>query len=219
MDARLFALAIPLALGAACSHRGQTGAMSRPPAEQRQATGGGTGGEALAEDPIMRPGPSIKGHAEDLIVSGRIADASDTQVIIETPLGDRRTLQIAPETTVELDGMEGSWADLAEGQPVRASYAEVEGEEIAVHIRAGDRSAGMSEPGTSGTGAASEPGMSGTGPGTGPGTSGTGPSSPDLGTGSSSEPAAPAPAPDPETAPDAGWGPPPSGNAPSGGQR
>lgn len=186
MNVRAIALSLPLALAAACTHSQQTGAASTPPPAERQATGGAATGDPIAQDPLFRPGPSIKGHAEDQVVAGRISAATDTELVIETPQGDSRTLQIAPETSIELDGMEAAGTDLTEGQPVRASFDVVEGQEIAVEIRAGDRSAGASES-----------------------SQGTGSSSPrELGTGSSADPASPPAVPDPQTAPDAGWGPP-----------
>jgi hypothetical protein len=188
MNVRAIALTIPLALGIACTHTGQTGAASRPSSsEGQQASGGAAGGAPLAQDPIMRPGPSIQGHGDDQIVVGEIADATGSSLTIQTPQGEKRTLQIVPETMIELDGQDASSDDLTEGQPVRASYEVVEGQEVAVKIRAGDASAGASD--------AASPGSPSTGQ--------------DLGTGSSSGATGPAPTPDPQSAPDAGWGPPP----------
>lgn len=193
MKIRAVALAVPLALGMACQHASKQGspgaATSQPPSSAPQASGGGAGGGPLAEDPLMRPGPSIQGHAEDQIVEGRIADKSEAEVTITTPGGERRTLQIAPETAIELDGMEATGDDLTEGQPVRASFDVVDGQEIAVKIRAGDASAGMGTP-AEGTGSSVE--QLGT---------------PTEGTGSSADPLDPAVPADPGSTPDQGAAP------------
>lgn len=198
MKIRAIALAVPLAFAAACQHSSRQGASGtaaapQPQPQEQQAAGGAPGAAPLAEDPLMRPGPSIQGHAEDQIVAGHIAEVSGTEVTIATRDGDTRTLQVVDQTAVELDGMEASADDLTEGQPVRASFDVVDGQEVAVKIRAGDAAAAFGEPQEQDPGAL-------------------------QGTGSSAErpvPAAPAdpatPAPDRRTAPDAGWGPPASG--------
>jgi hypothetical protein len=187
MNARAIALVVPLALGTACTHAGQSGAMSR--GEPQEPSAGSTASSApLAKDPIMQPGPAIQGHGEDQIVFGRIAEATGSQVTIQTPQGEKRTLQIVPETMVQLDGQDAASQDLAEGQPVRASFDVVDGQEVAVKIRAGD---------------------------VGPASQGTGSSSTDQGTGASDQ-ATPPPAPDPGNAtPDAGWGQPGSSGSPA----
>jgi hypothetical protein len=204
MKTRSLALAVPLAVGIACTH--QTGAMSRPSDENRQAAAqeqqgqqqaAGGGAATGRRDPLMQPGPAVQGHAEDQIVNGRVAAATDSSVTIETEQGDKRTLQIVPQTTVQLDGQDASGADLAEGVPVRASFDTVDGQEVAVKVQAGDTGTGN---------AASQ---------------GTGSSAGDQGTGAQGTPeptappdqgAVPAPAPG-DTPPDAGWGPPPGGSS------
>lgn len=164
MNVRAIALAVPLAIGAAaCQHAQKqgTGTASAPepaPRQEQQATGtqssqqpssaqaphdagqagSQAGGGPLAQDPIVRPGPSIQGHAEDEIVEGHIAEVNGDEVAIETDDGETRTLQIVDQTSIELDGMEASAEDLGEGQPVRASFDTVDGQEIAVKIRARD---------------------------------------------------------------------------------
>jgi hypothetical protein len=208
MKIRTVALAVPLALGMACQHASRqgspgTGAMSEPSSSKPQASGGGAAGGPLAEDPIMRPGPSIQGHAEDQIVVGRIAEKSDSEITIATPGGEHRTLQLVEQTAIELDGMEATGDDLTEGQPVRASFDVVDGQEVAVKVRAGDASAGMGT-GSEGTGSSADQ---------------PAPAAPaDPGTppypGAPTDQGAP---PDHGTAPDAGWGPPGAGGtAPSG---
>jgi hypothetical protein len=180
MKTRAIALAVPLAFGMACTHTGQTGAAARPPSEEQQASGGGAGAP-LARDPLMRPGPSIQGHSDDQIVTGQVAEATGSSVTIQTPQGEHRTLQIVPETAIEVDGQDASSADLAEGQPVRASFDVVEGQEVAVKIRAGDAAAGATSPADAGTGSSDT---------------------------TNQEPARPDPG---SAAPDAGWGPPGTG--------
>lgn len=202
MNVRAIALAVPLALGLACqttSKQGSAGTATAPqpepsdqqasgapqppdrqqPADQQQAGTGEQAGAAQQDlpsaDPVIRPGPSIQGHAEDETVAGHIAEVSADELVIDTESGQAR-LQVVPETSIELDGMEASVEDLLEGQPVRASYDTVDGQEIAVKIRAGDmeeeeesdEAADVSTPADSGTGS-----------------SGTGSSSDTSGTGSS----------------------------------
>ncbi len=144
------ALAV-LVLGAACQHGSSssgtgagTASAGAPDASQgaQQPSGGGAQASGpLSQDPIMEPGPSIKAHASDDIVTGVISDVSGDAVSIESDRGETRTLSIVPQTTIRVDGHDASADDLAEGQPVRASFNEVEGEEVAVEIRAGDAGA------------------------------------------------------------------------------
>jgi hypothetical protein len=149
MNVRAIVLAVPaaLAVGSACSHAQQTGASSLP--SDRQAAGERR--EPLAQDPLMQPGPAVQGHAGDEVVVGRIASAADDAITIETAQGETRTLQIAPETWVTLDGEDASAQDLTEGVPVRASYDEVDGEQVAVKVHAG-----VAIPRAQGTGSSSQ---------------------------------------------------------------
>ena len=147
----------------------------------------------LADQEHADQGEDRERHGREEHVAGRLAEVSGTEVTIATRDGERRTLQVVEQTAVELDGMAASADDLTEGQPVRASFDVVDGQEVAVKIRAGDAAAAWGEP------QEQDPGAT-------------------QGTGSSAEqpvPAAPtdpaAPAPDRRTAPDAGWGPPASG--------
>jgi hypothetical protein len=159
MHVRHIALAVPLVvLGMACmssrsqSDRGGTATSS-------SAEPSGQGG---ARDPMAVPGPSIKGHAEDQIVSGTISEVSAQSVSIQSTLGETKRLDIEPETSVMVDGLDASHAQLQEGQPVRASFSEVEGRQIAVEIRAGDPSldrptaAGETSSPSAGTGSSSD---------------------------------------------------------------
>ncbi len=155
MHVRAIALAIPLALGTACQHANQTGAMPPASGEGQQASAGREGGPPLAQDPIMRPGPALQGHSDDRTVVGRIAAVSADAVAIETDQGETRTLQIVPETAIQLDGEDASSDELAEGQPVLASFGTVEGRQVAVRIRAGDVAASEGTP-DGGTGASAD---------------------------------------------------------------
>jgi hypothetical protein len=143
----------------------------------------------------MQPGLAIQGHGEDQIVAGRVAAATASEVTIQTPQGDNRTLQIVPETLVQIDGQDASSQALAEGQAIRASFDVVDGQEVAVKIRAGGSEAAASQAPRS-----------------------------DLGTGSSAtdgENAGPSDQSNPKpndagtATPDAGWGPPGSSGNPT----
>lgn len=163
MNFRISGLAVALAaLALACasteSQSRETGAMSTEPGSSSrqgsQASAGqqGSAGSA-AQDPLMEPGPQIKSHAEDEVVTGQLGQVSPHSVSIQSSQGTTKTLEIVPETSIVVEGREGTYADLQEGQPVRASYAMVEGHEVAVEIHAGvgtgGRSSGMGT-GTSG---------------------------------------------------------------------
>lgn len=199
MKARAIALVVPLAVGIACVHTGQT-ASTQPPPGERQAAAGATGGAPGARDPLMEPGLAIQGHGEDRIVAGRIAAATGSEVTIQTPQGDKRTLQIVPETMIQLDGQDAASEDLVEGQAIRASFDDVDGQEVAVKIRAGGTEAAASDATTDqGTGS------SATDAGSGPSATDQGGSPPDQG--GSNPPGA--------ATPDAGWGPPGSSGNPA----
>jgi hypothetical protein len=196
-----------LAFGAACTHTSTqssagTAPSGAPAMQQPQASGTGD----VTQDPIMQPGPRVQGHAGDELVAGRITEVTNDTVSVRTAQGDTKTLQIVPETEIQLDGQDASAADLGEGQPVRASFDLVDGQQVAVKVHAGAPGAGQG--GTaSGAPPATEPMQpppdQGTGQGTG--SSATDSSSPpdqgSWGTGSSGSP-------------DTGS---PSGGAPSGG--
>ncbi|HET8538375.1 MAG TPA: hypothetical protein VFL83_00755 [Anaeromyxobacter sp.] len=71
---------------------------------------------------------------------------------IKSDMGDEKTLSVVPETSVMVDGREAQTAELQEGQPVRASFGEVEGKDVAVEIRAGADASGSSGSGSTGSG-------------------------------------------------------------------
>jgi hypothetical protein len=137
MHARSIALAVPLVLGMACT---STRSQSDRTASATPAPTASEPTAASPRDPLSVPGPAIKGHAEDQVVSGTISSVSGDSLSIRSAVGETKQLQIAPETAVKVDGRDASHASLQEGQPVRASFSEVEGREVAVEIRAGDPS-------------------------------------------------------------------------------
>jgi hypothetical protein len=87
----------------------------------------------------------VKGHASDEVVAGEIGAVTGTSVAIETAPGTR-VLEIAPETSITVDGEEATVAELEEGQPVRASFSAVQGRDVAVEIEV-ERAPPLAAPG------------------------------------------------------------------------
>lgn len=225
MNVRAIGMAVALLAAAACRTSGSqprpTGGTAQapssdtatspsttaqaPPAEAGTSTTaqapdtGASASSQPGQDPLVEPGPAIKAHASDRIVSGQIREASESSVTISSQAGDRRILEIAPETTITVDGMEAGGADLEEGRAVRASYNEVDGRQVAVRIEVGEdassealepkelgvgattgsspsdtssSSGGASEPGASSASGASDVGSSSAGSSSGTGSSG-----------------------------------------------
>ncbi len=162
----------PSSTGAQAPGSAGAGTSSSPSSSDAQAAG------RAAQDPIMHPGPPVKAHAEDQVVRGVISDVSEDTVSIESDLGVTRTLTIVPQTTIRVNGEDASYDDLSEGQPVRAAFSDVEGEDVAVEIRAGelgapsepatppDAGSSPHSPGPSGSTGSGSPSESGTGTGT-----------------------------------------------------
>jgi hypothetical protein len=109
-------------------------------------------------------------HSDDEMVSGKLTKVSARSIAIKSEMGEEKTLQIVPQTTVTIDGRDAHQSDLKEGQEVRASYNHVEGKDVAVEIKAGvsgsTGSSGSMQGGATGTGAAGSTGSSDTGSGT-----------------------------------------------------
>lgn len=137
MHVRILALAFPLVLGVAGCQTSSKQSEGRPTASA-PGSGSETSGASAPRDPMVRPGPSVKGHAEDKVVDGRISRVSGGSLSIESDRGETRILELAPQTLIRVNGQDASHADLQEGQPVRASYSEVEGRNVAVEVRAGE---------------------------------------------------------------------------------
>jgi hypothetical protein len=129
----------------------------------------------------MEPGPAVKGHAEDRLLSGQVTQVSGSSLVVQSDTGGPRTLEIVPETSISVDGLDASRSDLREGQEVRASYSNVDGRDVAVEIHAA--SSGGPPPSGSGTGGATSPGTSS---GTGSSDTSTGSSGTSSGTGDTS---------------------------------
>lgn len=124
-------------------------APSSPGGDTTASGTGSTGsasGSGASQDPIIEQGDAVKGHAEDSVVSGRIARISRRTVVIESDAGAQKSLVLAPETAIQVDGQDAHRSDLKEGQEVRASFSEVNGREIAVKVRAGKDATGAVSP-------------------------------------------------------------------------
>jgi hypothetical protein len=129
-----------LLLGLACSTPGTHSRTARADRASQPAPGSaGTG---------MTSG-DVKGHASDHVISGRIANASDSSLVIESSSGERQTLSLVDQTVVMMDGRTTSVSSLEAGQEVRASFNEQDGKNVAVKIEAQPKAgAGVYTPGS-----------------------------------------------------------------------
>jgi hypothetical protein len=101
----------------------------------------------------------LKGHASDKLISGRVAEVSADRLSITSDQGGNEDLQLVDQTVVQIDGRDAHASDLKQGQDVRASYNDVDGQRVAVKVEA-------AAPGSYGTGSGSTSGGSwGTGTG------------------------------------------------------
>jgi hypothetical protein len=177
MNLRTVGVAVAVVLAMACKTSGSnaSGGTRTSSAGEPSSTQSPPSGATAGQDPLMQPGPDIKGHASDQVVSGSVGRVSSHEVAIVSDLGDTVVLEVVPETAITIEGMDADSADLQEGQPVRASFNNVEGQDVAVEIRAlpsssrgssGSLGTGSSGPssGSSGTGSS---GSSTDSPGTG----------------------------------------------------
>jgi hypothetical protein len=141
MNVRAMGSAVALVLAMACTTSGSqsrgTGGTAQAGGTQEPATAAGQPGGAAEQDPLMKPGPSVKGHASDQVVSGEIAEVTGSSLTIDTDLGATQVLEIAPETSITVGGAEATWAEVRQGQPVRASFNEVDGRDVAVAVEVG----------------------------------------------------------------------------------
>lgn len=132
-----------LLLGLACSTPGTHSRTARA-GETKQGTQvePGSAGTGMAAG-------DVKGHASDRVISGRIADASDSSLVIESSSGERQTLSLVDQTVVTMDGRQSSVSSLEAGQDVRASFNEQDGKNVAVKIEAQPKAgAGVYTPGS-----------------------------------------------------------------------
>lgn len=144
------------------------------------STGASASSSDVTRDPIMERGDPAKAHADDTVVSGKIAKLTHRQLVIQTDAGERKSLSIVPQTEFQVDGKDAHRADLKEGQDVRASFSQVDGKDVAVKVRAGH---GLGSSGSWGSGSSS--GSSSYGPGSASGSGST--ASPDT-TGNAASP-------------------------------
>jgi hypothetical protein len=165
MRIRATYLGLPvLLLGLACSTSGTHSRTARA-GDTNRATqpAPGSAGTGMASG-------DLKGHASDHVISGRIANASDSSLVIESNTGERQTLSLVDQTVVTMDGRESSVSSLEAGQDVRASFNEQDGRNVAVKIEAQPKAgAGVYTPGSPpGTapaeGSRNDAGMGGTTP-------------------------------------------------------
>jgi hypothetical protein len=145
----------PATSGPGSSAQGTTGSQ----APSSDATGSASAGD-LARDPIMEnDNDPAKAHADDQVVSGRIARVSRRMLVIDSETGDQKTLFLAPETAILIDGQDAQRSELQQGQDVRASFNEVDGRPIAVKVRVGTASGSSSSSSSTGSGSWSTPGQ------------------------------------------------------------
>jgi hypothetical protein len=196
MDIRKMTLTLPLALGIACATSDNRTAQTEPPAAPagteatREGSPGAAGSDAeggrvattspgttTSGDTTAMAGTSdLKGHASDRVLMGKVESVSGRSLSIQSDMGDSRTLEIVPETIITVDGREGSSSDIREGQPIRASFNEQDGKQVAVKIEAGETMGGAGQMDDTHMGGHGDMGTTGTGSGT------TGTSPADTGT-------------------------------------
>jgi hypothetical protein len=95
----------------------------------------------------------MKGHGDDQTVSGRVSKASGKSLSITSAQGGSKTLRIVPETVVTVNGKTAKPSQVKPGQPVRASYMEHDGENVAVRIDVGRTPAAGASGGATSNGA------------------------------------------------------------------
>lgn len=134
------------------------------------STGTGTGtmsgdtGASASASGSMASGEDMKRHSDDKVVEGKLSKISSKSVTITTDDGTDKMLQVVPETTIQVDGQDARNSDLQEGQPVRASYSNAEGRDVAVEIHVGENLSGSSgsvqepaQPSTTGSDTSTKP--------------------------------------------------------------
>jgi hypothetical protein len=138
MNGRIIGVSAAALLAVACrtseTQSASGGTSSAEPSGQpseRTASGSQAG-----HDPLMQPGPAVKGHASDHVVTGAIDRVSAQGVSIVSDRGEIVDLAIVPETAITVEGREATQLELQEGQPVRASFNDLDGKEVAVEIQA-----------------------------------------------------------------------------------
>ena len=142
MRIRIIAAALPLVVGLACStssSEGQRTARRAPTTPDTgapapgPASGRAPGGDLSGDDAAARGDASAAG-ATGRMVAGKIAAVDTQSLAIDTPEGNRATLQLGPQTTFQVDGRQAQRTDLQEGQPVRASFDAVGGQGMVARV-------------------------------------------------------------------------------------
>jgi hypothetical protein len=108
---------------------------SGAPSGRWDQSGGKTAQEAPSSGGMHGSG-DVRDHAGDKIVRGRLSAVSADEITILSGSSEQK-LKIVPQTALTLDGKEVQRSELKEGLPVRASFLEHGGEQIAVRIEAG----------------------------------------------------------------------------------
>ena len=131
MRIRGWTLALPLVAGIACS----TSSTQAP----RTASGASytDAGTPAATWDTGSGATAAKAHAGDQVIAGMISGVSGQSLTVQAANGSSRTLRLAPETSVQVNGHDATTADLHEGQPVRASFSTAASGDVAVAVQAG----------------------------------------------------------------------------------
>jgi Cu/Ag efflux protein CusF len=82
-------------------------------------------------------GEDMKGHQSDQVLSGRVQQVSDRSITIASQDGQQKELRLSDATLVTVDGRDAKPSEIQEGQQVRASFNQVDGQDVAVKIVAG----------------------------------------------------------------------------------
>lgn len=137
MRIRSLFMALPaVALGLACSTMGSGDRSARAGQDERGTATAGTTRQPEVGSAGTGMTGDLKGHASDQIITGRIADASEGSLVIESETGERQTVSVVDQTVVTIDGSDSSAASLTPGQDVRVSFNEQDGRHVAVKVEA-----------------------------------------------------------------------------------
>jgi colicin import membrane protein len=130
------------------SSQGSASSMGSQPGQAGSSDTTGSGSLAQGD---------VRGHNDDEVVSGTVRRASEKMLLIHTNEGREQQLQLAPQTTITVDGRDAQASEIQQGQDVRASFStDNVGNMTAVKVEV------LSTGGTSGMGSGSS-GSSGSG--------------------------------------------------------
>ena len=125
---------------------GTSGSTDTPgSSEPMGSSGSGPGGTAEPGAGPMGGGPSDHGQmgsdagaaGSPGAMVGRISKVSGKSLSIKSAQGESKTLKIVPETVVTVNGKTVKPSQIKAGRPVRASYNEQDGQDVAVRIDVG----------------------------------------------------------------------------------